>query len=186
MRPAICSSSSCKSLESGATTGRNTGHAGGAGETSLADEVARDRPIHDAEHERQRVRISRQQEPQRMGQREHPLPQRAFGQYLISQQRRGLGHSPPAAGRAEPALLAAERHQLLGMTLLATHTQESLLQPSALEIRVKLLLHEIQERPVGRGAQSRKPTPKIGYLLTCRRAGPISRGPGSTSPNIAN
>jgi hypothetical protein len=39
------------------------------------------------------------------------------------------------------------------MTLLATHTQESLLQPSALEIRVKLLLHEIWERPVGRGAQ---------------------------------
>jgi hypothetical protein len=61
--------------------------------------------------------------------------------------------SPPAAGRAEPALLAAERHQLLSMTLLATHTQESLLQPSALEIRVKLLLHEIWERPVGRGAQ---------------------------------
>jgi hypothetical protein len=42
------------------------------------------------------------------------------------------------------------------MTLLATHTQESLLQPSALEIRVKLLLHEIRERPVGRGAQLTK------------------------------
>jgi hypothetical protein len=52
-----------------------------------------------------------------------------------------------------PALLAAERHQFLCMTLLATHSQETFLQSSALEIRLELLLYEIGQRPIGRGAQ---------------------------------
>jgi hypothetical protein len=39
------------------------------------------------------------------------------------------------------------------MALLATHPQEALIQPSALEIRLELLLDEIRQRPVGRGAQ---------------------------------
>jgi hypothetical protein len=39
------------------------------------------------------------------------------------------------------------------MTLLAAHTQEPLLEPSALEEGFKLLLHEIWQRPVGRFAQ---------------------------------
>jgi hypothetical protein len=39
------------------------------------------------------------------------------------------------------------------MTLFATHTQETSLQSSALEIRLELLLHEIRQRPIGRGAQ---------------------------------
>jgi hypothetical protein len=89
------------------------------------------------------------------------LPQRSIGQHLIGQQRRGLGHAPAAAGGAEPALLAAERHELLGMTTLATHTQESLFQPSALEIRLELLLHEIRQRPTGRGA----PIAECGIVL---------------------
>jgi len=57
------------------------------------------------------------------------------------------------AATAEAALLAADRRQLLCMTLLATHTQESLLRPSAPEMCLKLLLHEIRQRPVGRGTQ---------------------------------
>jgi hypothetical protein len=39
------------------------------------------------------------------------------------------------------------------MALLAAHPQEALLQPSALEICVKLLVHETRQRPVGCGAQ---------------------------------
>jgi hypothetical protein len=39
------------------------------------------------------------------------------------------------------------------MTLLATHPQETFLQSSALEIRLELLLYEIGQRPIGRGAQ---------------------------------
>jgi hypothetical protein len=81
------------------------------------------------------------------------LPQRSIGQHLIGQQRCGLGHASAAAGGTEPALLAAECHQFLCMTLLATHTQEPLLQSSALEIRLELLLYEIRQRPIGRGAQ---------------------------------
>jgi hypothetical protein len=47
------------------------------------------------------------------------------------------------------------------MTTLATHTQESLFQPSALEIRLELLLHEIRQRPTGRGA----PIAECGIVL---------------------
>ncbi len=47
------------------------------------------------------------------------------------------------------------------MTLLATHTQETFLQPSALEVRLKLLLYEIRQRSVGRGAQ----LPEYGIML---------------------
>ncbi len=39
--------------------------AGGTSEADLADQVARDRPIHLAEHQRQCFRIGGQQEPQR-------------------------------------------------------------------------------------------------------------------------
>jgi hypothetical protein len=63
MRPAICSTNCCKSLDEGDGAGR----AGGTSEAGLADQVVRDRPIHLAEHQRQCFRIGGQQEPQRMG-----------------------------------------------------------------------------------------------------------------------
>jgi hypothetical protein len=45
--------------------------------------------------------------------------QRSFWQHFIGKQRRGLGHAPRTTGRAEPALLAAELHQLLDVAALA-------------------------------------------------------------------
>jgi hypothetical protein len=61
------------------------GLAGGAGEACLVDEAPRDRPVHDAEHQRQGIRISRQQKPQRVRQRQHPLAQRTLGQHLVGE-----------------------------------------------------------------------------------------------------
>jgi hypothetical protein len=74
-----------------------SGRAGAARKSGLLDQVAGDRPVHHTEHERQRCRIAGQQEPQRMRQREHPLPQRALRQDLIGQRCRGLGHAPRTA-----------------------------------------------------------------------------------------
>jgi hypothetical protein len=47
--------------------GDGAGRAGGTSEAGLADQVARDRPVHLAEHQRQCFRIGRQQEPQCVG-----------------------------------------------------------------------------------------------------------------------
>jgi hypothetical protein len=66
---------------------------------------------------RERGRVRRQQEPQRVRQRQHPLAQRPLGQHLIDQQRRSLGHAPSTARGAEPASLATERDELLGVAL---------------------------------------------------------------------
>ena len=62
-----------------------------------------------------------------MGQRQHPLAQRPRGQHLIDQQRRSLGHAPRTARGAEPAALAAERDQLLGVALLTAYAQKPVL-----------------------------------------------------------
>jgi len=100
---------------------------------------------------RQGVRVSRQQEAQRVWQRQHPLPQWSLGQHLIGQKYRSLGHAPRNAGWTEAALLTAERHQLFGIAMLAAHAQETFLQPAALEIGVELLLRVIRQRPIGAG-----------------------------------
>jgi PAS domain S-box-containing protein len=57
--------------------------AGGGCEAGLVEQVPRDAPVHHAEHSRQRIWIGRQQEAQRVERRQHPLPQRPFGQHLI-------------------------------------------------------------------------------------------------------
>jgi len=77
-------------------------------------------------------------------------PQRALGQYLIGQQRGGLGHAPRATGRTEATLFAAERDQLFGVAVLATHAQEPFLQSTALQVGVELLLHICRQWSTGR------------------------------------
>jgi hypothetical protein len=105
-----------------------------------------------AEHQRQRTRMGRQQKPQRVRQRQHPLPQRMLGQHLIGQPRGGLGHASCAARRAESALLATECDQLVGVTGHAAHALEALLQSAALQVGLELLLYEGRQRPPDLGA----------------------------------
>jgi hypothetical protein len=45
---------------------------------------------------------------------------------------------------------------LLGMALLAAHTQEALLQSPAVQVGIELLLNELWKRPVSLGAQLAK------------------------------
>ncbi len=91
-----------------------------------------------------------------MRQRQYPLPQRALGQDLIGQHCRSLGHAPRTARRAEPALLAAEGHQLLRMALIAAQAQEALLEPPAFQVGLELRLNESWKRLASLGAQRTK------------------------------
>jgi hypothetical protein len=59
---------------------------------------------------------------------------------LVEEQRRAPGHAPRPATGAEPAPLAAEGHQLLGMTGLAAHPQEPVLEATALQAGLEFLL----------------------------------------------
>src|SRR5690606_5459033 len=85
-----------------------TGGARAALKLRFAQNEARDRAVHDPEHTGQRLGISCKQEPQRKGERQHPLAQRLARQHLIGEECRGFRHSPTTAARAEPAFLAAE------------------------------------------------------------------------------
>jgi hypothetical protein len=91
-----------------------------------------------------------------MRQRKHPLSQRTLGQYFICERCRGLGHAPRTARGAEPALLAAERDQFLSVAPIAAQAQETLLEPPALQVSLKLLLSESWKRPASLGTQLAK------------------------------
>src|SRR5690606_20274381 len=99
-----------------------------AREPRFAQNVARDRSVDDLEHATERFWVGRKHKAQRERQRQHPLSQGLARQYFVGEQRRGLRHPPCSAARAEPALLAAERHELLGATLLAGDPQEAVLE----------------------------------------------------------
>ena len=132
------------------------GVAGDAGAPCRSQQMTRDRAIHHAQHPRERARVGRQQKPQRVWQRQHPLAQWPLRQYLIGQQRGRLGHASGSAGGAEAAPLAAECHEPLGVALLAAHAQEAFLQPPALQVSLELLLNVLWQRSANLGAQLMK------------------------------
>ncbi len=57
---------------------------------------------------------------------------------------RALRHPPCAATLAEGPPLAAERDQLLGAAVLATHAQKPVLEAAAFQARFELLLHVLR------------------------------------------
>ena len=77
-------------------------------ETSLTAQVARDHAVHDLQHGRHQHGLCGQQQAQRDGQRQDPLPNRHMGNDVVQQVRRRLRHAPRAARRAKAAPLATE------------------------------------------------------------------------------
>ena len=57
--------------------------AGGDGESGVLDEVSRDRPLDDAEDLAQYLRLGGEQEAQRVGEGQHPLPNGLLRQDMI-------------------------------------------------------------------------------------------------------
>ena len=81
----------------------------------------------------------------------HPAPwfEATSWQHFIRQQCGSLSHAPRTTRGTEPALLAAEGHQLLGVAVLAAHAQEARFKPPALQVGVELLLHVGWQRTAG-------------------------------------
>ncbi len=69
------------------------------------------------------------------------------GYHVIDQQRGRLRHPPRAAAWAKAAALAAERNELLGVTVRARHAQKTVLEAAAFQIRLELLLYVFRRRP---------------------------------------
>ena len=67
------------------------------------------------------------------------------------QQRRALNHAPRSAARTKPTLLAADGNQFLGVTILATHPQEPILQQPALQVILELSVHESRQGSAAAG-----------------------------------
>ena len=44
------------------------------------------------------------------GNRQHPLPHRDFGKYMVDEMRRRIGHAPPATRRTKASMLARIRN----------------------------------------------------------------------------
>ena len=66
-------------------------------EPSLAEQMARDHPVHHLQHRSHQLGLCGQQQAQRDRQRQHPLAHRHMGDDVVDQMRCGLGHAPRAA-----------------------------------------------------------------------------------------
>ena len=63
--------------------------------------------------------VVREEEPERVGDAQHPLAHGSLGEDLIDEVGGALGHAPRAAARAEAASLAAEGDETFGAAAVA-------------------------------------------------------------------
>ena len=107
--------------------------AGGDGQPRFLDEVCGDRSIHHAQDLAQYLRLGGKQEPQGIGECEHPLPNGLLRQDVIDEMSRGVDHPARAARRAKTTPFARERHQMLMLTAIALDAQEPTVEQAALQ-----------------------------------------------------
>ena len=74
-----------------------------------------------------------------------------MGQNFVDQQCSTFGHAPGTTARTKSAVLATERHQMLSVTGVTAHSQESVFQPTTLKIVFKFLPEVIRQHPVFNG-----------------------------------
>ena len=119
-------------------------------EASLAEQEAREHAVHHLQNGRHQLGLCSQQQAQRDGQRQHPLPHRHVGMTwstkwaAVCAMRRA-----PHEGQNHPPL-AAKRDELVVAAVPAAQPQEAVGQDAALEEGVELVLHEL--RQVGSGS----------------------------------
>ncbi len=132
--------------------------------SGLPDQVAGNDPIDDAEHPANQRGVGGQKKSKWKGATQNPRataplpycmrfaqdvrslsPARATASlrgFLPSANRNhGLAYAAAWPTRAEPAALAAERQQMLGVAGVASQGQEPVLQPSALQVAIECLPH---------------------------------------------
>lgn len=135
----------------GAAEALDEGDRAGAGgtlvEMGAADQMGGETAVHDAQDFTQGPSVGGAQEPQRDGEREHPLAQRQRRQYLIDEQRGALDHAPRAAGGAEAAPLTAEGDELFVMAHFAAHAHEAVLEAAAFQACLEFATHVGRQCP---------------------------------------
>jgi hypothetical protein len=108
----------------------------------LAIEIEQ-RPGMDCEHRPTETVIPRQEVPQPVGQREHPLAHWDGRDDLVHKMGGAPGHSSSTAARAEPPALAEERHQAFERAALAAHPGKAVRQHPAGQEFAKLRRDEL-------------------------------------------
>ena len=132
----------------------------GAVNARLVRQPAADHALHDRQYRPDGIRFAGEQEPQGVREAQHPLPHRARAEHVFHQMPRALGHAPCAAARAEPALLARERHQPLRVAVLAHHAQEAVFEHATAKVGIERLAHVGGQRAV----LGRHPREEVGVM----------------------
>ena len=120
----------------------------GAADARLIGQPVPDHALHDGQYRADDLWLAGEQPAQGERNAQHPLAHRARAEHVVRQMPRRLGHAARTAARAEPALLARERHQSLGMTLLAHHAQEPVFEYAAAQVGLERLAHVGGQRAV--------------------------------------
>lgn len=118
--------------------------------TGLIGQPAGDHALHDRQHRTDGIRFTDQEEALRVRETQVPLPHWPRAEHLLNQMTRTLSHTASAAAGAETALLAGERHQPLGVAVLAHHPQEAMFEHPAAKVVLELLADILRQREVRR------------------------------------
>ena len=101
----------------------------------------------DPPHRATQARIERQQVAQLPRKRQHPLPNRNLGKYVVDQVRGRFCHPPPATRRAEAATFAGKWNQQVGAAAEAVDAAESRAEHPAGESAAQVPLYPGRQAP---------------------------------------
>ena len=106
----------------------------------LASHAGLYRPQRDALDAAEQRRVAVQQEPQSLGERDHPLAHLHLWEHVLDEMGSRLGHAPRGAGRAEAAALAGEGDHEVVAAVVTACAGEAAGKDAALEIGAQLAL----------------------------------------------
>ena len=93
---------------------------------------------------------------ERIGEREHPLPDGHLGEHAIDEVGGNVCHAASSTGRTESATLAREGDHAIVTTVVAVQAQEAMRQDAATQEGAKLLLDEAGYRLIAVGCAREK------------------------------
>ena len=100
-------------------------------------------------HRGARARARGEQEAHALGEREHPLAHRGFGQNTVNEVGRRVGHPSSPARRTETAPLAGEGLEIVAQAARAVHASEAAEESAALEEAPQLAFDEARPSVAG-------------------------------------
>jgi hypothetical protein len=99
------------------------------------------------------------------GNRQHPLPHRDFGEYVVDEMSRRLSHAPPAARRTKGAAFARIRDDAVHTADIAVNPHKTLGQNTAIKKRAQLAFHKPGNYPAALPLPDKKGLGVLGYHM---------------------